>query len=155
MQLSKHFTLAELTRSHTALRHGISNKPPIPVIDQLATLAVNILEPLREHLGRPIRVTSGYRAPALNSLLGGSPTSAHMTGDAADIVCITRGQVDFEAMHEAAHFLETQTAFDQLIWEHDGAWIHIGQAPDGAKCRYQVLKTVSGRQAAYTRTTFI
>ena len=86
MQLSEHFELAEFLVSETAARRGISNEPTPEVIENLRRLCQSVLEPLRVKLARPVVITSGYRSLALNRAVGGSPTSHHMQGRAADLI---------------------------------------------------------------------
>ena len=83
MKLSTNFSLQELTKSDTAIRHDIDNTPSLQVIDNLQDLVDNVLQPLREKFG-PVVVTSGYRSPAVNTKIGGSTTSDHCHGYAAD-----------------------------------------------------------------------
>ncbi len=85
INLSKHFTLDELTKSATAQRKNIDNTPNEQELENLQALVDNILEPLRVHYGRPIIITSGYRCEKLNKAVGGSSTSQHRFGQAADI----------------------------------------------------------------------
>jgi len=89
MKLSDHFNLHEFEYSGEAVKHGLINKAQQPHIDNLKLLAVTILEPARLLLGSPIAVSSGYRSPRVNSLpeVGGSSTSYHLQGKAADIWC--------------------------------------------------------------------
>ena len=82
----KYFTISEMIKSETALKHGIWNGASLEVEENLRALVEQVLDPLRERYGKPIRVTSGYRCPRLNTLVGGSPNSQHMKGEAADIV---------------------------------------------------------------------
>ena len=89
LSLSTHFTLTELTRSATAQRLGMDNTPDAQTLNNLRALATNVLEPLRQLYGSPIRVTSGYRSPDLNAVVGGAPSSQHMRGQAADITAGT------------------------------------------------------------------
>lgn len=84
-QLSAHFTLRELVKSPTALRLHIDNTPSADIIAALRGLAVNVLEPLRKALGRPVHINSGYRSMPLNQAVGGSRVSQHIFGEAADI----------------------------------------------------------------------
>jgi hypothetical protein len=121
MMLTANFSLAELTRSAYAIRHGINNQPTdADVLENLHTLAAG-LERVRQVLGRPIHVSSGYRSPKVNSGVGGSKTSAHMSGLAADIVLpgMSAREVCLK-IQEAAAFV----GFDQLIFEH--SWTHVG-----------------------------
>ena len=83
--LSPHFCLEEFTKSSTAMKHGIKNTPPQEAVDNLKALCQGCLEPLREALGLPVVITSGYRTKALNSMLAhSSERSQHMLGQAAD-----------------------------------------------------------------------
>ena len=85
MQLSKHFTLEELTFSDAAQRHGIDNTPNDETIENLKRLCALVLEPIRDIVHKPVQVTSGYRCPIVNSLVGSKVTSQHIRGCAADI----------------------------------------------------------------------
>jgi hypothetical protein len=128
MQLSPHFSLDELTLSATAVRAGVSNRPPPLVITALTDTAAR-METVRTLLGgRTIAVSSGYRGPALNRLVGGAKGSAHLTGRAVDFNC--RG---FGSPLEVCRALsraraEGRLAYDQLIHEY-GRWIHISFDP--------------------------
>ena len=85
ISLSPHFVLSEFTKSATAMKHGIKNTPPQEAVDNLKALCQGCLEPLREALGLPVVITSGYRTKALNSMLAhSSERSQHMLGQAAD-----------------------------------------------------------------------
>ena len=85
ISLSPHFCLDEFTKSTTAMKHGIKNTPPQEAVDNLKALCQGCLEPLREALGLPVVITSGYRTKALNSMLAhSSERSQHMLGQAAD-----------------------------------------------------------------------
>ena len=115
--LSPHFTLAELTRSATALQHGLPNQPSAEVIQNLRLLCQYILEPLRQHLQVPVRVTSGYRQSTVNRLVGGTCHSLHTLGQAADI------QVPKALMPRAYMYIRDHLPYDQLIMEP--SWIHV------------------------------
>lgn len=133
--LSPHFTLAELLQSETAARRRIDNSPSQAIVDNLTFLAGR-LEVIRELLGNlPIIITSGYRCSALNVAVGGSKTSAHMSGLAADFICPAYGSpLDIcRRLAERAG----QLAFDQVIQE--GSWVHVGFAQAGREPRRQVL----------------
>ena len=125
MQLSRHFSLAEFLRSQTATRLGIDNTPGPDQIDNLTWLCVRVLQPLRDHFG-PVTITSGYRCPALNARIGGSASSQHCHGEAADIV------VPGTAALAVCRWIEQSgLPFDQLI--HEGNWTHVSycSAPRG------------------------
>lgn len=135
MNLSAHFTLAELIASDWASRNFVDNTPPPDIIENLKRIAAK-LEEVRTILGFPIQINSGYRNSKINKAIGGKPTSSHVQGLAADIKCPQFGtpeQVCRKIADSAIHF-------DQLIMEYatpDGrGWTHIGI---GAKNRQQVL----------------
>jgi zinc D-Ala-D-Ala carboxypeptidase len=149
MQLSKNLALAEVTRSETAKRKGISNMPTEAHILNLKLVAEKIFQPIREHFGKPIHVSSGYRSKALNDAIGGSLSSQHCSGEALDLdmdgTDITNAQV--------FNFIKDNLDFDQLIWEFgtDGNpdWVHVSYESSG-KQRKQILKAVkSGGKTSY------
>lgn len=121
----KHFTLKELTKSETASKFNIDNTPDKYVVSNLDKLVTNVLDPIRESWGRPIKVTSGYRCFLLNQLVGGSKTSQHMNGKAADIQ-----PIDYKDIDEFISFFKKwceSNEFDQCIIERskNAKWIHI------------------------------
>lgn len=121
----KYFTIEELTRSTTARLRNIDNTPSQLVIDNLTALVDNVLDPLREAWGKPIKVNSGYRCRALNKAVGGVPASQHMLGQAADI---TGGSQ--EANRDLYSLLKRlNLPVDQAINEHDFRWLHISYGP--------------------------
>jgi hypothetical protein len=144
-RLSEHFSVEEFTRSQTAARHGLAvDLPPGSREYRAASrLCATVLEPLRRELG-PVTVTSGYRPPRLNRLVGGSPRSAHMRGLAADIVL---GLPLFEA---ARHIQQGNLPFDQLIYEF-GRWIHLAAPPPGEAPARMVLTAYHDPEAGRTR----
>ena len=120
--LTPYFRLSEFTRSPTAEAAGIDNRIPEAYIPHLVTLCEQVLEPLRQHAGQPIIISSGYRCPRLNTLVGGVPNSQHLTGEAADLhlPSLAEGREWFR-------WIARHCSFDQLLWEHRGAthWIHV------------------------------
>jgi zinc D-Ala-D-Ala carboxypeptidase len=123
MNLTPHFTLKEMTVSQTAVRMGIDNTPNTRQITNLTRLCENILEPLRAMVGKPINVSSGFRNPTVNSLIGGSSTSQHMKGEAADFT------VEGLTVQELFDLIRTSALpYDQLIQEFD-AWVHVSFGP--------------------------
>lgn len=131
----KWFTIDELCRSETAQRKGINNTPTDNVRKNLTALVDNVLDPLRDWYGKPIRVNSGYRCTALNKAVGGVASSQHLTGQAADI-----DTNDTAENRRLMKHIEDNLDFDQLIWENGGAWVHVSYRADG-KNRRQVLRT--------------
>ena len=108
----KYFTLSELLKSDNALKNKLWNGAPKEAEENLRALVDEVLDPLREAYGRPIRVASGYRCPKLNRLVGGSPNSQHMRGEAADIQPVIGNEAD---LPELARILIEKGKFDQLI----------------------------------------
>jgi zinc D-Ala-D-Ala carboxypeptidase len=149
MQISKHLSLAEVSRSETAKRKGINNTPSGEHLENFKKLAENIFEPIREHFGVPIHISSGYRSKELNSAIGGSSTSQHCQGEAIDIdmdgTSITNAQI--------FNFIKDNLVFDQMIWEFgtdkNPDWVHVSYESTG-KQRKQILKAVkSGGKTSY------
>jgi hypothetical protein len=142
MQLSKYFTLAELTPSATAKRLGIKNDPTPEHLNNLKLLAVNVLDKVREHFGKPIWVSSGYRSKALNDATpGSSATSQHCSGEAADLDQDGRGTGVSNKM--VFDYIKDHLNFDQLIYEYgtdaNPDWVHVSWESTG-KQRKQVLR---------------
>lgn len=137
MKLSENFSLQEMTFSPSAIKKGIANKPTDEHIENLRLLCENILQPLREHMDCSINVSSGYRAPALNSIIGGSKTSQHCFGQAADVQVEGRN-------YEMFDFICKSLDFDQVIWEFgtdkEPSWVHVSYTK--GKNRKQVLKAI-------------
>lgn len=129
----KYFTVAEFVRSDTADRRAIDNRLPKELLPNVQALVNNVLDPLREAYGKPIRINSGFRCPALNKAVKGSATSDHMTGRAADI---TGGS---PAENKKLFYLIQSLGlpFDQVIDEKNFAWVHVSYR-EGAN-RKQVL----------------
>lgn len=139
MKLTPHFSLEEFEYSSTALRKGIDNHVPEHLVSSLKTLCTEVLEPLRQHVQEPVIISSGYRCPKLNAAVGGSKTSQHMKGEAADIHLD-----DMKKLREWFAWLMNWTNFDQLIMEKATPtsthyWIHVSCKPDPSKNRHQVL----------------
>lgn len=146
MNLSAHFTLAELSVSQTAARRGLDNTVPLEVVPSLRRLVDLVLQPLRDALGRPIVVTSGYRAPAVNAAVGGAAQSAHMRGLAADIIVPGLSVRDV-----CREIVRLQLPFDQLIREFD-AWTHVAVVPAGREPRREQLTATRGASGTvYTK----
>ena len=141
MQLSKNLMLAEVTRSETAKRRGISNMPTPEHIENFKLLAERVFQPIREHFGKPIIISSGYRSKALNTAIGGALSSQHCQGEAIDIdmdgTDITNAQV--------FNYIKDNLEFDQLIWEFgtdtNPDWVHVSYESKG-KQRKQILRAL-------------
>ena len=131
----KHFTIRELTKSDTAKRNRINNIPNKQEEANLVALVDNILDPLREAYGKPIIITSGFRCEELNRLVGGSKTSQHRVGMAADIRTIPDTAEENKKLYDL--IIDLDLPFDQLINEHNFDWVHVSYSP---KNRKQLLK---------------
>jgi hypothetical protein len=141
MQISKHLSLAEVSRSETAKRKGINNTPSGEHLENFKKLAENIFEPIREHFGVPIHISSGYRSKELNAAVGGSSSSQHCQGEAIDIdmdgTTITNAEI--------FNYIKDNLNFDQLLWEFGNDsnpdWVHVSYESTG-KQRKQILKAI-------------
>lgn len=132
----KYFTIEEMIKSSTATAKRIDNTPNQTVIDSLTKLIEAVLDPLREAYGKPITVTSGYRCPVLNKAVGGSKTSDHMNGCAADIVGTPNTPKENKRLFNLIQ--ELKLPFDQVIDEKNFSWVHVSHRREGN--RNQVLK---------------
>lgn len=141
MQLSKHFTLAEMTASATAAKRGLSNVPSAVHVDHLIQLCNELLEPARDILDRPMIVLSGYRSDVVNAAVGGAKNSAHKHGWACDFRCPAFGAPDFVVRHLVREFRRRGIKFDQIINEFNN-WVHIGLYRADGTQRGQVLQAV-------------
>lgn len=126
-KLSKYFTLEELTYSSTAEQRNINNVPTNEHLQNLKKLAIEILDPIREKLGQPIMVNSGYRSEKLNAAVKGVKTSQHCKGEAADIRCKGSKAKLFRLIESMIKSGEIKVG--QLIWEYgtktEPQWIHV------------------------------
>jgi zinc D-Ala-D-Ala carboxypeptidase len=114
MRLSKNFTLKELTHSNTAVRLGIENNPDKEGIWNLTLLATELLQPIRDCLSAPLRITSGYRSPELNAIFGAN-RSQHMLCEAVDLQFVKRGKMDNLKIYNA--LIDLDLDYDQCILE--------------------------------------
>ena len=133
----KYFTIKELVKSTTAIKRHIDNTPSKEIERSLTALVEKVLDPLREAYGKPIIVTSGYRCPRLNAIVGSTPSSQHVKGEAADIKSVQ--DTPEENMKLFDLIVKLKLPFDQLINEHNYDWVHVSF---GARHRRQKLKAV-------------
>ena len=142
MKLSKYVSLAEVTRSDTAKRKGISNEPTPEHLENLKTICEDVFDKVREHFGVPIYISSGYRSAALNKAIGGSSTSDHNNGRALDLD--QDGHGNGVTNMDVFKFIKDNLEFDQLIYEFgtdkNPDWVHVGYR-NGAN-RKQVLRAI-------------
>lgn len=144
--LSKNFTLQEMLRSEKAEQLDIEAqyKPSAAVIANLKALCEHVLQPLREGLGSPLKITSGYRCPEVNKAIGGVTTSQHCYGEAADI-----NNGSLEANKKIAEWLIAHADYDQIIIEgvSKGAiqWIHVSYSAKKNRKQVLIMRKVAGK----------
>lgn len=133
MKLTANFTLSEMTKSETALRYGMANEPSEKEIDNLRLLCEEVLQPIRNFYGMGVKVNSGYRHPLVNAKVGGSATSDHCKGFAADI------EIPGIANADLADWIVANLQFTQIILEFytpgvpDSGWVHVSYVPENLK----------------------
>lgn len=137
--ITKNFSYSEMEKSDVARQRGITNViTTFEVRDAVKELATELLQPLRDAWGGPITITSGYRCAALNAVVGGSRTSAHVSGYAADLVP-ANGRIDEFCGFAEKWLRDTGKTFDQCARESDrkgNRWLHLGlKGPDGRQLR--------------------
>jgi len=139
MVISEFLTLAELIRSESAKRNGITNMPPPEHIANLKLLAEHIFEPIRANFRCPIIISSGYRSKELNAKIGGSNSSQHSLGQAIDI---DMDGTNYNVTNaDIFNYIKDKLPFDQLIWEFGNIlnpfWVHVSYSD---RHRRQILK---------------
>jgi hypothetical protein len=145
MNLSANFTLKELTKSDTATRLGLDNTPDEATIENLKALCENVLQPVRDHYGKGVKVNSAFRSPESNAAVGGSKTSDHCKGMAADI------EIPGVANAELAQWIMDNLDYTQLILEFytpgipDSGWVHVSYDPDNLKKQELTATKVAGK----------
>ena len=133
MKLSPNFSLAEMIKSDTALRLDMENEPDDDHIENMIALAENVLQKVRDHFGKGVKVNSGFRHPDVNAKVGGSKTSDHCKGMAADI------EIPGVANADLAEWIVENCEFRQVILEFytpgipDSGWVHVSYNPDDNK----------------------
>lgn len=133
MNLTTNFTLAEMVKSETALRHDMDNTPGEAEIENLKRLAEQVLQPVRDHFAKGVKVNSGFRHPKVNAKVGGSKTSDHCKGQAADI------EIPGVANADLAKWITENLDFTQVILEFytpgvpDSGWVHVSYDPQNLK----------------------
>jgi hypothetical protein len=145
MNLSANFTLKELTKSDTATRLGLDNTPDEATIENLKLLCQEVLQPIREHFGKSVTVNSGFRSPESNAAVGGSKTSDHCLGRAADI------EIDGVPNPELAQCIMDNLDYTQLILEFytqgqpNSGWVHVSYDPNNLKNQELTAVKVAGK----------
>jgi zinc D-Ala-D-Ala carboxypeptidase len=150
MNLTKNFTLAEMTKSETALRYDMDNTPGEQEISALKLLAEKVLQPVRDHFGRGVKVNSGFRHPEVNAKVGGSKTSDHCRGQAADI------EIPGVPNAELAEWIKDNLEFRQLILEFytpgipDSGWVHVSYVAEDNKKQVLTATKQNGKTVYLT-----
>jgi len=145
MNLSANFSLHELTKSETALRMGFDNTPDDEATENLRLLCEKVLQPVRDHFGKGVKVNSAYRSPESNAAVGGSKTSDHCKGMAADI------EIPGVANAELAQWIMDNLDYTQLILEFytpgipDSGWVHVSFDPANLKNQELTATKVAGK----------
>ena len=126
MKLTKHLSLSEVVKSGTAKRLGIDNNPTPEHMHNILLIAEKVFEPVREHFGKPLYVSSGYRSEALNKAIKGSSRSQHCKGEALDLDAQVYGGFTNKELFE---YIRDNVVFDQMIWEfgtdEEPDWVHV------------------------------
>jgi zinc D-Ala-D-Ala carboxypeptidase len=144
-QLSTNFSLHELSKSETALRMGFDNTPDEEATENLRLLCEKVLQPVRDHYGKGVKVNSAYRSPESNAAVGGSKTSDHCKGMAADI------EIPGVANADLAQFIMDNLNYTQLILEFytpgipDSGWVHVSYDPNNLKKQELTATKVAGK----------
>ena len=145
MKLTENFSLHEMVKSETAARRGLDNTPNDAVIANLKVLAENVLQPIRSHYGKGVKVNSGYRSPDVNAAVGGSRTSDHTRGQAADI------EIPGVPNYDLAKHIVDNYKFTQVILEFytpgipDSGWVHVSYDPANLKCQTLTAMRENGK----------
>jgi hypothetical protein len=145
MNLTANFSLHELTKSETALRMGLDNTPGEVEIAALKLLAEKVLQPVRNHFGKGVKCNSGFRASAVNQATGGSKSSDHVKGQAADI------EIPGVPNAELAQWIMDNLEYTQLILEFytpgipDSGWVHVSYDPNNLKKQELTAMKVAGK----------
>ena len=133
MNLTANFSLHEMTKSEAAIRLGLDNTPSEAITDSLRVLCEQVLQPIRDHYGKGVKVNSAYRSPETNKAVGGSPVSDHCKGQASDI------EIPGVPNAELAQWIEANLPYTQLILEFytqgipDSGWVHVSYDANNLK----------------------
>lgn len=145
MNLSANFTLKELTKSDTATRLGLDNTPDEETIENLKLLCEKVLQPVREHFGKPVTINSGYRSPESNAAVGGSKSSDHCKGQACDL------EIEGVSNPDLAQWIMDNLEYTQLILEFytqgqpNSGWVHVSYDPNNLKKQELTATKIAGK----------
>ena len=145
MSLTRNFSILELSKSHTAERKGIDNTPSAEHQENLKSLCTHVLQPVRDHFGQVVSVSSGYRSPELCTAIGSKITSQHAKGEAADF------EIFGVSNKELADWIHYNINYDQLILEYwkesdpNSGWVHCSYSENQKRRQYLKAVKVDGR----------
>ena len=150
MKLTRNFSLNEFIKSSTATRLNISNAPTEQHLINMTAVALMICQPVRDHFGKVVGINSGYRSPALNKAVGGSATSQHLNGQAADF------EIQGLANYDLAKWIEANLLYDQLILEFytpggdpNSGWVHCSYNAQGENRKKSMTAARQGGKTVY------
>lgn len=150
MKLSDNLSLAEVIKSNTAIKYGIDNSPTEEHLENLKAIAQDVFQRVREHFGKAIYVSSGYRSESLNERIGGSSTSQHCKGEALDLDAQVYGGLTNAQLFS---YIEEWITFDQLIWEFgsntEPDWVHVSYKKDGNNRGQKLMAYKKGGKTLY------
>lgn len=154
MQITRHFSLKELTESPTAKKLGIENVPTPEHLANMKHVCETILEKVRSHFGKPVQVNSSYRCPELNKAIGGSTTSQHVNGEAVDF------EVPGISNKVVADYVSEHLDFDQVILEFfkpeegvNSGWVHASSRKNGGNRKQKLVALKDGTKTVYKPVT--
>lgn len=145
--LTEHFTYAEMIRSNTASRRGIQNRPDRVQIERFVALLKNVMEPIRNHFGRPVIITSGFRCLELNRAIGSHDNSQHVRGEAIDF------EVSDVSLSDVYEWIITQSGldYDQIIYEFgEAGWIHVSYTKEDRNRKQNLTAHKENGKTVYT-----
>ncbi len=151
-KLTEHFTVEELTASPTAKAKGIANTPTPEHLENMRYVCEKILEPVRNHFGKPVTINSSYRCPALNKAVGGSTTSQHVNGEAVDF------EIQGISNKVVADWVSENLEFDQVILEFyvegdkNSGWVHASIKKGGGNRKQKLIAKKDGSSTKYLPT---
>ena len=145
-KISDHISYKEATFSQTAIRKDIDNTPSEEILERMKAVAENVFEPLRAHVGGPIKINSFYRSINLNMAIGGAKSSQHTRGEAIDL----DDALGCMSNKDMFTFIKDELDFDQLIWEfgddENPAWVHVSYvSPENNRRRILKASKVNGK----------
>lgn len=156
MNISEHISYKEATYSTTANLKKINNTPDPETLKTMIVTACKVFEPVRRYFGNPILVTSFYRSPELNKVIGGAKNSQHVKGEAIDIKA-TEGFTNKQIFD----WIKDNLEFDQVIAEgvskNNISWVHVSHSINKNRKEVLLMYKINGRikYAPYSQNNII